>query len=50
MYTKNNSIKFFEMMPILDLKLMYTRVVELDEPYLFTEDYFKIHLISLEQN
>ena len=46
MYKKINSIKLFKMMPPLDLNLMYTKVVELDEHYLITENNFEIHLIS----
>ena len=29
---------------------MYSKVVKLDEPYLFTDDNFQIHLIGFEQN
>ena len=50
---KNNSIKFFKMMTPLNLNLMYTKVVELDELYLVTDKHFQIHALvsrKLENN
>ena len=50
MYKYNNSIKFCKMILILDLNLMYTKVVELYKHYHNTEQTFEIHLIGFEKN
>ena len=49
MYKKNNSIKFFEMLPPLDLNLIYTKVVELDNLYLCAQTHFQIHALVLRK-
>ena len=50
MYRNKFTFEFFKIQPPLKLKVMYSKVVELDEPYLFTVDHFQIHLIVFEQN
>ena len=45
MYGNNNSIKFYKLMQQLDLNLMYTHVVELEELYLFAIKHFQIHAL-----
>ena len=50
MNKKNNSIKLFKMVPLLDLNLMYTKVIELEELYLFAENHFQIHALGFKKN
>ena len=38
------------MKPSLNLNLMYSNVVELEELYLFTKHNFQIHLVGFEKN
>ena len=40
MYKKIYSNVFFSMIPPYDVNLMYIKVVELDEAYLNSKDYF----------
>ena len=44
----NNLIKFFKMMKLLELNLMYSNVVVLEELYLFAEYHFQIHALGFE--
>ena len=46
---QNNLIKFFKMMPSLDLNLMYIKVVKLDELYLFIEQSIHIYALVLSK-
>ena len=43
MYKNNYSIKFVKIMLLLDLNVMYKKVVEIDEHYFFIKDNFEIY-------
>ena len=47
---KKFSFNIFMLKPPFELNAMYSKVVEVDEHYLFTEDHFEFHLISFEKN
>ena len=36
-------------MPQWDVSLLYAKVVELDKPYLVSDNYFKMHSVSFEK-
>ena len=42
-------LNFYKMMPLLNLNLMYTKVVELDELYFVAENYFQLHEVGFEK-
>ena len=48
MYGKNILIEFFKMTPPLDLNLMYSKVLELEELYHFAKKHFQIHKLGFE--
>ena len=48
MYGTHILIEFFKMMKPLDLNLMYIKVVELEELYLFAENRFHLNALGVE--
>ena len=48
MYKKHFSFEIFMIKPSFELNLMYSKGVEVDEQYLFTEENFEFYLISFE--